>query len=126
MDFFVRNPAKADAYICNLRQHWFCVRPVHGIWWDLNSLLPAPKAVDPGCIADLRRQECTVFVVQGWLPAQPDPNEAKNSSCGSLWTLDEVPLALTSAKTYLPTVAGTEVFYTSFQRVALGKIASLL
>ena len=33
------------AFVCNLMNHWFTVRKLGDTWWDLNSILPAPKKV---------------------------------------------------------------------------------
>lgn len=31
-----RDPTAQQAFICNLEEHWFTVRQLHGQWWDLN------------------------------------------------------------------------------------------
>jgi hypothetical protein len=33
------------AYICNFRQHWFCVRKLGNQWFNLNSLLTGPELI---------------------------------------------------------------------------------
>ena len=33
------------AYICNFRQHWFCVRKIGNQWFNLNSLLTGPELI---------------------------------------------------------------------------------
>lgn len=34
-----------QAYICNFRQHWFCVRKLGNQWFNLNSLLTGPELI---------------------------------------------------------------------------------
>ncbi|CAL8466973.1 g6509 [Coccomyxa elongata] len=65
-------PELEEAFICNLREHWFCLRRVSGDWWNFNSLLPAPQPLSQfylsAYLASLREQGYSIFVVQGALP----------------------------------------------------------
>jgi hypothetical protein len=31
------------AFLCNHSDHWFAIRQIHGMWFNLNSLLEAPE-----------------------------------------------------------------------------------
>jgi hypothetical protein len=90
MKSFRRHPTNAAGYICNLRQHWFTLRPINGEWWDLNSLLPAPAPAQEGFIDVLMSQMCIIYVVRGWLPEQPDPKEVFTERNVQLWTPEQV------------------------------------
>ncbi|KAK7504899.1 hypothetical protein BaRGS_00003927 [Batillaria attramentaria] len=39
------DPTSQQAYICNFRQHWFCVRKLGNQWFNLNSLLTGPELI---------------------------------------------------------------------------------
>ena len=88
------NPTKAAGYICNLQEHWFTIRPVHGLWWNLNSLLPAPQMVGlvylHTYLETLRREDWTIYVVLGTLPIQADQTVTHMSKGARLWTPEEV------------------------------------
>ena len=32
-------------YIVNRMEHWFCLREISGIWWNLNSMNSKPELV---------------------------------------------------------------------------------
>lgn len=36
---------KANAYICNLQEHWFVLKKFHKQWFILNSVLEGPKEI---------------------------------------------------------------------------------
>merc|ERR1712176_378905 len=42
MGFIVNSP-KQIMYVFN-RRHWFCIKRINGIWWNLDSTLKAPKS----------------------------------------------------------------------------------
>jgi ataxin-3 len=75
-----RDPTAQQAFICNLEEHWFTVRQLHGQWWDLNSLFPAPKPLSAFYLAayldSLRDQGYTIFVINGPLPPSHPPTTA--------------------------------------------------
>lgn len=100
------DPAKhSDTFVCNLREHWFVIRPVLKRWFLLDSLRPAPEAIseqlllyDYGCsvllvfnivircrsfIDSLRQTNYTVFVVRHrtWPRVKlPEPSPKKHPS----------------------------------------------
>lgn len=43
--FSCLTPRKANAFICNLMSHWFAIRKIDGIWWDVNSIYDLPNAL---------------------------------------------------------------------------------
>ena len=38
-----QEPTREQAFICNLDQHWFTIRRVGDVWWNLNSMLPVGR-----------------------------------------------------------------------------------
>lgn len=94
MQAFSMDPVRAAGYICNLQEHWFTIRPVHTKWWNFNSLLPAPQMVGQvylhTYLETLRRENWTIYVVQGTLPIQADQSAWLASSVARLWTPEEV------------------------------------
>lgn len=49
----IQAPENENGFVCHHRDHWFAIRKVHGKWYDLDSLKPAPERLtDP----DLRRK----------------------------------------------------------------------
>ncbi|KAG7671896.1 hypothetical protein Ndes2526B_g07181 [Nannochloris sp. 'desiccata'] len=69
-------PQRYTAFICNLQEHWFTIRKIHGEWWNLNSLFSAPEPLSPFYLAaflgTLQEQGYTIFLVRGPL-MEPDP-----------------------------------------------------
>jgi ataxin-3 len=84
-------PQGYTAFICNLEEHWFTIRKIHGEWWNLNSLFSAPEPLSPFYLAaflgTLQEQGYTIFLIRGPL-MEPDPDAAaaarnQNQSGGS-------------------------------------------
>jgi len=65
-------PPNAEAFICNLQEHWFTLRKIHNHWWDLNSLYKKPNWVSPLYLSvyldTLRASNYEIFVINGKLP----------------------------------------------------------
>jgi ataxin-3 len=38
-------PQLQEAFICNLREHWFTVRKLDGVWYNLNSCNGMPERI---------------------------------------------------------------------------------
>lgn len=55
-----------------MQEHWFSIRKVDGIWWNFNSLFPAPEHLSNFYLAafldSLKEQGYTIFVVRLHLP----------------------------------------------------------
>lgn len=70
-------PPEVTAFICNLQEHWFSLRRLHGHWWDFNSLNSAPRWISDLALGvyleTLRQQGYSIFLIRGELPA---PNAA--------------------------------------------------
>jgi ataxin-3 len=66
------NPQNEAAFVCWLGEHWFTVRKIGDVWWNLDSMLKAPNQVSDtylGMLLDeMVQQKYTVFVVKGELP----------------------------------------------------------
>jgi ataxin-3 len=67
--------SKMSGYICNshARQHWFTVRRVGSVWYNLDSLKHAPKEISEFGLdvffASTRQQGFTIFVIQAKSPS---------------------------------------------------------
>ncbi|TPX33315.1 hypothetical protein SmJEL517_g03711 [Synchytrium microbalum] len=76
-----QNPTEANAFICNLNEHWFTLRKF-GIspkrWYNLNSIFSSPQYVSSTFLSlqlqQLQAEGYSIFVVQGKIP----PSEADN------------------------------------------------
>jgi hypothetical protein len=74
-----RDPnSTAVGFVFNLADHWFTLRPVFGVWWNLNSTLPRPSRVGPAYLsaflAQMAMSGYTIFEVTGGVlppPVQP-------------------------------------------------------
>eukprot|EP00741_Cyanophora_paradoxa_P001938 tig00000523_g1877.t1 len=67
-----KDPWNQRAFICNLMEHWFCLRKIGPRWWNLNSLLQTPQLVTETYLSiyleQLKREGYSIFVVVGELP----------------------------------------------------------
>ncbi|CAN7999676.1 unnamed protein product, partial [Ixodes hexagonus] len=66
------DPTQQQAYICNYKEHWFTIRKLGGLWFNLNSLLPGPEPISSTYLAlflvQLQQEGYSIFVVVGALP----------------------------------------------------------
>ena len=66
------DPSTANGFVCNLESHWYALRPIYGVWWNLNSMLPKPSKVGDvylgAYLAQLALQGYSIFEVQGGCP----------------------------------------------------------
>eukprot|EP00742_Colponemidia_sp_Colp-10_P003152 GILJ01003359.1.p1 GENE.GILJ01003359.1~~GILJ01003359.1.p1 ORF type:complete len:393 (+),score=71.28 GILJ01003359.1:42-1181(+) len=70
------NPTNEKAFICNLREHWFTILHVNGVWYNLNSLNKAgPEVISEFYLSAflnaLKLEGYSIFVVRGQLPSAP-------------------------------------------------------
>jgi ataxin-3 len=67
-----------EGFICNRSSHWFAIRKINGLFWNLNSTLEKPKQISHFHLAaeieSLRNGGFSVFCVTGNLPP-PCTNE---------------------------------------------------
>lgn len=63
----LQNPNKEEGFIVHQGDHWYALRRIGDIWYDLNSLRPSASIVDdlPSLITSLTMSGFTVFVVRG-------------------------------------------------------------
>lgn len=65
-------PQSEMAFICNLQEHWFTIRSIHGEWWNLNSLFPAPQPLGQfylsAFLGSLQEKGYAIFVVRQKIP----------------------------------------------------------
>jgi ataxin-3 len=66
-------PELENAFVCNFEDHWFALRKIDGVWYNLDSNLPAPAELSPLylglLLSQLEQAGYSVFVVKGSLPA---------------------------------------------------------
>ncbi|CAH8515507.1 unnamed protein product [Heterobilharzia americana] len=90
------NPADQNAFICHYQHHWFTIRKIGKQWFNLNSILPAPKLISATYLAiylaQLKEEGNSIFFVTGTLPQCeadqvlsicPVPENAVSSSSAS-------------------------------------------
>ena len=68
------DPLQQQAFICNLGAHWFTVRKIEGVWWNLNSLnKKGPEEVSDLYLTllfkTLTDEGYSIFVVVGDFPS---------------------------------------------------------
>jgi len=83
-------PHTQDAFICNLREHWFTVRKIEGVWYNLNSCNAMPEKISEfylsAFLAQLEAEHYTIFVVVGKLPLPDQSMDVAPS--GRWWSLE--------------------------------------
>jgi hypothetical protein len=91
---FITAPQSAAGYICHLEEHWFTIRSVDGMWWNFDSLLPAPARVGEAYLETylftLRQQDWSIYVVEGQLPSCRVTEAGCAHGPGRLWTHAQV------------------------------------
>lgn len=74
----LRNPQSEEAYLMNShrREHWYVLRRVGGMWFDLDSLKPAPQPIGNHELVHVLQHVMadgfTVFVIRQPGPAGPE------------------------------------------------------
>mmetsp|Transcript_1695 Transcript_1695/g.3247 ORF Transcript_1695/g.3247 Transcript_1695/m.3247 type:complete len:370 (-) Transcript_1695:180-1289(-) len=77
-----RDAWNQKAYVCNLLNHWFCLRRIGRRWWNLNSLYKTPELVSQTFLTiyleQLKMEGYSIFLVVGNLPpCQAEEAEAQ-------------------------------------------------
>ncbi|CAH8842413.1 unnamed protein product [Trichobilharzia szidati] len=66
------NPAGQKAFICHYQHHWFTIRKIGNQWFNLNSILPAPRLISETYLttylAQLKEEGNSIFFIIGTLP----------------------------------------------------------
>ncbi|VDQ17113.1 unnamed protein product [Trichobilharzia regenti] len=66
------NPAGQKAFICHYQHHWFTIRKIGSQWFNLNSMLPAPRLISETYLttylAQLKEEGNSIFFIIGTLP----------------------------------------------------------
>eukprot|EP00198_Chlamydomonas_reinhardtii_P012694 XP_001702031.1 ataxin-3-like protein [Chlamydomonas reinhardtii] len=96
-------PTSAEAFICNLQEHWFTLRRVaDGEWWNFNSLFPAPQPLSTfyltAFLDTLRGEGWTIFVIRGKLPATQPGGLETLPNAGKWWTSEDARAATDEAE----------------------------
>jgi len=68
----VKDPTKESGFIVNRSNHWFSIRKIEGLWWNLNSTEEVPVRITDyylsAFLSQLRTDNYHVFIVRGTLP----------------------------------------------------------
>jgi ataxin-3 len=94
-----------DGFICNRSSHWFAIRKINGMFWNLNSTLEKPKQISHFHLAteieSLRNGGFSVFCVTGSLPP-PCKNENELTTRGDarFWWKEEDLVKGTGSRGY--------------------------
>ncbi|KAG2423851.1 hypothetical protein HXX76_015011 [Chlamydomonas incerta] len=96
-------PTTAEAFICNLQEHWFTLRRVaDGEWWNFNSLFPAPQPLSTfyltAFLDTLRDEGWTIFVIRGKLPATQPGGLETLPNAGKWWSSEDARAATDEAE----------------------------
>jgi ataxin-3 len=80
-----------EALLCNLDQHWFAIRKINGIWFNLDSLKPKPQIISDFFLSAFLNQIVSegysVFAVFGELPSETMPGD------GAWWDITRLTIA---------------------------------
>jgi ataxin-3 len=76
------HPEREDAYLCNLMSHWFSIRKINGVWWNVNSVIDRPQRLSDlylgAYLKQLQVEGYTIFVVRGSWPNEVQDYSDKN------------------------------------------------
>lgn len=68
------DPELENAFICHLRDHWFCIRKVSGEWYNFDSLYAAPEHLSKFYLSayldSLKGFGWSIFLVKGNFPKE--------------------------------------------------------
>lgn len=91
------DPSTAAGFVLNQSDHWFTLRPVFQIWWNLDSTLAKPTKVGPtylsAFLAQMSMSGYTIFEVDGNVPppVQPRSGVSGNPNIWGNVTLERQP-----------------------------------
>lgn len=97
LDCPVAEPAQIDpelenAFICNLQNHWFCIRKVGGEWYNFDSLIAAPEHLSKFYLSayldTLKGSNWSIFLVRGNFPKEC-PITSESSTGYGQWLTPE-------------------------------------
>eukprot|EP00887_Chlorella_sp_A99_P005363 scaffold1.g5363.t1 len=97
-----REPVLGEAFIANLREHWFTIRRVGEEFWNFNSIYPAPEPLSSfylsAYLGSLQEQGYTVYWIRGQLPVGPHPDAGAADGPGAWWTPEDARAAQKQAQ----------------------------
>lgn len=74
----MQKPEECQGFVLNQARHWFCIRAVGPLWWNLNSTLDTPVLIGPvhlqAFLSQLQSEGYSAFIIMGRLPA-PDGDD---------------------------------------------------
>ena len=86
----MNRPSGQEGFVLNRDSHWYCLRKLHGEWWQCNSSFPAPEKMLgydlEKTLKELQSSNWTVFVVKGALPYQPVAKRASSRAAALVFS----------------------------------------
>jgi ataxin-3 len=87
MQRVVQTASEHEAFVLNLSQHWFTIRRIEGVYWNLDSMKKKPLRVSDfylsAFLAQMRQEGYSIFVVVGKLPS----SQASNAALENLFSI---------------------------------------
>ncbi|CAK9179763.1 unnamed protein product [Ilex paraguariensis] len=87
------DPELANAFICHLQDHWFCIRKVNGEWYNFDSLYAAPEHLSKFYLSayldTLKGFGWSIFLVRGNFPKECPITSSEASNGYGQWLSPE-------------------------------------
>ncbi|XP_077238819.1 josephin family protein [Tasmannia lanceolata] len=87
------DPELENAFICNLQEHWFCIRKVNSEWYNFDSLYAAPEHLSKfylsAYLATLKASGWSIFLVRGNFPRECPMSSSEASNGFGQWLSPE-------------------------------------
>lgn len=100
VDSALQQPTDHEAFVLNHHAHWFTIRRLHGIYWDLNSTRAAPRPVTDFYLAaylgQMRAEGYSIFVVKPHDKLPPPPGNRSIGPAGTVHGVTELQAAATA------------------------------
>ncbi|KAF8823120.1 josephin protein [Cardiosporidium cionae] len=69
------DPSDEAAFICNLSEHWFTLRKLHGVWYNLDSMRQSPTTLSEfylsTLLSTLANEGYSIFIIRSNLASLP-------------------------------------------------------
>uniref|UniRef100_A0A7S0SUA2 ubiquitinyl hydrolase 1 n=1 Tax=Chromulina nebulosa TaxID=96789 RepID=A0A7S0SUA2_9STRA len=79
------DPTIEEGFIINHSQHWYTIRKINDIWWNLNSTIQVPEKISPfylsAFLSQLINEGSSVFVARGKIPPQKTSRGITSDNC---------------------------------------------
>ncbi|CAH9081893.1 unnamed protein product [Cuscuta epithymum] len=104
------DPELENAFICHLRDHWFCIRKVNGEWYNFDSLYAAPQHLSKFYLSayldSLKSFGWSIFLVRGNFPEECPITSSEASNGFGQWLTPEDAERITKSCNSAPSRTG--------------------